>query len=157
MFLARLLLALTLAGVAVTGGARAETLAGPYAAAVEEVVDGDTLRVRVTVWLGQDLVVGVRVRGIDAPERRGACESERRRAAEATAALALLIAGEPVTLTHIEGDKYFGRVVADVRAGDRNVAEELVRTGHARPYDGGARGGWCEIGALEGGATRKRM
>jgi endonuclease YncB( thermonuclease family) len=131
------------------GDAQAETLSGPYPAAVEEVIDGDTLRVRVTVWFGQELVVGVRLRGVDAPERRGACESERRRAAAATAALARLVGGGAVTLTDIEGDKYFGRVVADVRAGRIDVAEALVRSGHARAYDGGARGGWCEIGALD--------
>ncbi len=49
-----------------------QTLAGPYTAIVERVIDGDTLAVRVPVWIGQELTVLVRVRGIDAPERRTA-------------------------------------------------------------------------------------
>ena len=54
-----------------------QTLAGPYTATVERVVDGDTLAVRVPVWIGQELTVLVRVRGIDAPERKSRCATER--------------------------------------------------------------------------------
>src|SRR5688572_14665109 len=81
--------------------AGAATLAGPYVGAVERVVDGDTLAVRVTVWLEQDLRVLVRVRGIDAPELRGRCVSEARRAQDATAALARLVSGGAVVLSDI--------------------------------------------------------
>ena len=55
-----------------------------------------------------------------------------------------------MVLTAIEGDKFYGRVVADVVTpeGD-DVGAALVEGGFARPYDGRARQGWCEIGALE--------
>ena len=53
----------------------AETLTGPVAAIVERVVDGDTLAVRARVWLGQDIHVLVRIRGIDAPELKANCNS----------------------------------------------------------------------------------
>ena len=130
----------------------AEILAGPYAAAVERVVDGDTIAVRVTIWLAQDISVSVRVRGIDAPELRGRCDGERLRAEEATNALRHLLGDGTIVLTAIEGDKYFGRVVADVTnaAGD-DIAAMLVANGFARAYDGGARRSWCEIGARDGG------
>jgi micrococcal nuclease len=127
----------------------ADRLPGPYDAAVERVVDGDTIAVRVTVWLGLELAVSVRVRGIDAPELRGDCESEKARAAQATAALARMIGDEPVTLRSIEGDKYFGRVLSDVAtARGEDVAAALLAAGLARPYDGGERPSWCQIGAL---------
>jgi endonuclease YncB( thermonuclease family) len=96
----------------------AETLSGPFAAAVEEVVDGDTLRARVSIWLGQELRVLVRIRGIDAPEMRGRCDREKERARDATAALRRLVAPGAVVLTQVEGDKYFGRVLADVATPD---------------------------------------
>jgi micrococcal nuclease len=130
--------------------AAAEVLPGPYRASVEKVVDGDTLAVRVTVWLGQDLRVLVRVRGVDAPELRGECAAEKARARNAQAALARLVSGGPVVLTAIEGDKYYGRVIADVTtsAGD-HVGLALISGGFVRPYDGAARSGWCEIGATE--------
>ncbi len=94
--------------------AAGDRLAGPYLAAVERIIDGDTLAVRVTVWLGHDIRVLVRVRGVDAPELRGECESEEAQAAAAVA-LARLVEPGPVSLTNIEGDKYFGRVLADVQ------------------------------------------
>ena len=129
--------------------ARAEPLAGPYPGAVERVVDGDTLDVRVAVWLDLDIRVLVRVRGIDAPELRGRCDLEKARAAKATVALARLVADGAVVLTNIEGDKYFGRVLADVSTSQgRDVATTLLAGGHVRPYDGRSRATWCEIGGL---------
>ena len=139
------------------GASAAEILPGPYPAIVERVVDGDTLGARVAVWLGQELSVLVRVRGVDAPELRGRCASERAEAREASRALEKLVAGHAVVLTRIEGDKYFGRVVADVATPEgEDVGATLVAGGHARPYDGGARTQWCEPGALgraEGGSA----
>ena len=67
-----------------------QTLAGPYTATVERVIDGDTLAVRVPVWIGQELTVLVRVRGIDAPERKSRCATERRLAKRASAYLAAM-------------------------------------------------------------------
>jgi micrococcal nuclease len=128
--------------------AAAETLPGPYAAFVERVVDGDTLGVRVRLWLGQDLAVLVRIRGVDAPEMRGRCEDESEGARAAATALTRLTLGGAVVLTRIEGDKYFGRVVADVAVPDGgDVGAALVAGGYARPYDGRSRGSWCPLGA----------
>jgi micrococcal nuclease len=127
----------------------AQTLPGPYAGAVDRVIDGDTIAVRVTVWLGQELAVLVRVRGMDAPELRGDCASEKARAGDAAAALEQLIGGRPVVLRDIEGDKYFGRVLSNVAtAGGTDVATALIAAGLARPYDGGERLSWCEVGSL---------
>ncbi|HEX2257290.1 MAG TPA: thermonuclease family protein [Afifellaceae bacterium] len=123
----------------------AETLPGPYRAQVERVVDGDTLAVRVAVWLGQELSVSVRIRGIDAPERRARCPRERELAEAAAGHLAALVGGEPVALTQIAGGKFYGRVVADVAsAAGGDLALEQLAAGLARSYDGGRRDGWCE-------------
>lgn len=130
------------------GALAAEVLSGPYPGKVERVVDGDTLAVRVTVWLQQDLSVLVRVRGIDAPEMRGKCAAEKLRARQAAAALGKLVAGGTVVLTKIEGDKYFGRVLADVVTPEgQDIGDALLAGGVARHYDGDARQGWCAIGA----------
>ena len=133
-----------------TASVAAELLAGPYLAAVERVVDGDTLSARVTVWLQHDIRVSVRLRGIDAPELRGRCDGEKFRAEAATKALALLVAERPVVLTSIEGDKYFGRIVADVATSEgEDVAALLISGGFARAHAGGTRASWCEIGTLD--------
>ena len=121
-----------------------QTLAGPYTAHVERVIDGDTLAVRVPVWIGQELRVLVRVRGIDAPERKGRCAAERALAKRASAYLEAIIAGGPVRLSRVSGGKYFGRVLADVTTAEGNdVARQLLRRKLVRPYRGKARAGWC--------------
>ena len=144
MFLERISCAVLAVAAAGSSAHAAEVLPGPYQGAVERVVDGDTLAVRVNVWIGQDLQVLVRLRGIDAPEIRGRCLSERARAQAATARLAKLVAGGTVELRQIEGDKYFGRVLADVSTpADKNVAERLIAAGSVRPYSGDTRQSWC--------------
>jgi micrococcal nuclease len=39
--------------------------------------------------------------------------------------------------------KYF-RILADVYVDGENLTDLLISAGHARPYDGGKREGWCE-------------
>lgn len=121
-----------------------QKLAGPYTATVERVIDGDTLAVRVPVWIGQELMVLVRVRGIDAPERKSRCATERRLATRASAYLAAMVIGGPVRLSRISGGKYFGRVLADVTTAEGDdVARLLLNAELVRPYRGKARAGWC--------------
>ena len=118
----------------------AETIAGPVLATVERVIDGDTLLVHAAVWPGTIVRVAVRVRGIDAPEIRSKCPSERAAAERSREALVSLIGERPVEITAISGGKYFGRVVADVATeGGSPVAETMLAAGHASAYGGGRR------------------
>lgn len=124
------------------------TLATPAAAAewtatLRRVVDGDTLAVTVDVWLDQRLDTLVRLRGIDTPEKRGACEAERAAAVRATMRLTELVTGARLVLRDVGADKYGGRHVARVLVGDVDVANTLIREGHARAYDGGTKTSWC--------------
>ncbi|MGQ7793052.1 thermonuclease family protein [Faunimonas sp. B44] len=148
MFLFRIartvLAALALLKLASGPSLAAETVAGPYRAAVERVVDGDTIAVRVPIWIGQEIRVLVRIRGVDAPERRARCADEKAGAEAAAAALADLVDGADVVLTGITGDKYWGRVIADVTAPDgTDIGHALLERNVARRYEGRARGGWC--------------
>jgi endonuclease YncB( thermonuclease family) len=122
---------------------------GSYRAIVTRIIDGDTVEARIPIWLGQEIITKVRLRGIDAPEIDGACGAERHRAEAARDRLAALIGGEPVTLTHIGPDKYSGRVVARVMTGapDRlaDAGALLVSEGLARRYSGKRRESWCQL------------
>ena len=69
---AAILIWLSVIAVAPAAGAE-DILTGPVPAVVEDVIDGDTLRVRARIWLGQDLAIYVRLAGVDAPEVRGSC------------------------------------------------------------------------------------
>ena len=105
-----------------------------------KVVDGDTVEVRVHVWLGQEVITGLRLLGIDVPEIAGACGPERSQAIAARNRLAALMGDGPVTLGDLRPDKYFGRVVGRVLTGAGDDAGAmLVREGLAWPYSGGTR------------------
>lgn len=126
------------------GGVRPDMLPGPVPARVLRVIDGDTVEVSAAVWVGQSVDVAVRLRGMDAPELRGACEEEQSLAREARSWLDREIGGATIVLTRIEGGKYFGRVVADIATADgRALGPEMLAAGLARPYAGGRRQDWC--------------
>lgn len=114
-----------------------DEISGPVAAEILRVIDGDTLLVEAQ----QKMEVYVRIRGIDTPELRSKCESVRQAGLEAQHALEELAATSPrIQLTRISGDKYFGRIVADVTLSDgRSVADDLLLAGLARTYDGGRK------------------
>ncbi len=120
-------------------------IAGPVAARVVKVRDGDTVEVEAFVWPMQSVHVAVRLRGIDAPEKRGKCEAEKAAAARATARLTELVGSGEVRLTHVSGDKYFGRVLAKLSAEDnQDLGRTLLKEGLVAPYKGGKRRNWCD-------------
>src|SRR6185295_14017483 len=115
------------------------------------VIDGDTLTVKAQIWLGQELTVSARIRGIDAPEIHGKCMREKSMAAAATNRLFAIAGGASVRLTNVEEDKYGGRVIADVTTeAGVEIAPAMLASGLVRPYDGTARGSWCDIAGLGG-------
>ncbi len=123
--------------------AAGETLEGPYEAAVVQVLDGDTIRVRARIWLGTDVELLVRIDGIDTPEIRGKCAHEKALAARARALTESLVAGGAVRLHDVRYGKYAGRVVARVVADGQDIADLLLAAGLAHRYGGGAREPWC--------------
>lgn len=111
---------------------------------VLRTIDGDTFEARVHLGSGVEPTTRVRLRGIDAPERKAACPQELEMAEAATQALRALLGEGGVTIANIGPDKYAGRIVAEVttrRSG--NVSAALLASGHVRSYGGGHRNGWC--------------
>lgn len=125
----------------------AEFLSGPVAARVIKIIDGDTVRVRIKIWLHQTLEVAVRLRGIDTPElKRPKCAHERKLAEQARLRLETLLGNHDVILHNISHDKYAGRVLAviDNRAG-LSVGQVLLTEAHARRYQPGlSKNFWCQ-------------
>ena len=135
-----------LCALAGSGKAAAQSAAfpGPVSAKVVSVYDGDTFRAVAEVWPGHTVAVNIRIRGIDAPEKRGRCAGERDAAHRAREALEKLLSGGAVSVTNIAGAKYYGRVLADVATPDgMQVARRLLDEKLVRPYGGGRRSGWC--------------
>jgi endonuclease YncB( thermonuclease family) len=161
VFAASVLGGLVLGGLPGRLGA-GERLAGPLPAWVVSVIDGDTLEVRVHIWLGQDLNTRVRLAGIDAPELKGKCDREKNLARRARAYLLARLdpadsgvgakagagagagAGE-IRLREVRYGKFAGRVLARVETLDgTDLGQDLIAAGLARPYDGRRRASWCE-------------
>jgi micrococcal nuclease len=122
-----------------------EALAGPVTATVERVVDGDTIEVRAAIWLGQTLIVRVRIDGVDAPELEARCAEERKLALAARDFLVRRLQGTAVKLTHVVYDKYGGRVRADVADAAGDIAHALLEAGWVRAYHGERREPWCGV------------
>lgn len=118
---------------------------GPIPASVERVIDGDTIEVRADVWIGQQVVVRVRLAHVDTPELNARCETERVMAEAARKLVTDLIAGTRIELLNIRGGKYFGRVIADVRTADGfDLSDLVLQSGLGRPYHPrAARAPWC--------------
>ncbi len=136
-----LILALLITVTIVTVAQAREEISGPVAAEILRVVDGDTLLVEAQPWPQQRMEVYVRIRGIDAPELKSKCARIRDAGMDARQALEALTARSPkIQLTHITGDKYFGRIVANIILPDgRSAADDLLLAGLVRTYDGGRK------------------
>jgi len=111
---------------------------------VTSIYDADTFRVNISSWpeiIGKR--VPVRVLGIDAPEIRGKCETEKKMARQAKQfTVAALRKGKEIVLHDIQRGKYF-RILARVSIDGQDLGRQLIQAGLARAYDGGTRQGWC--------------
>jgi endonuclease YncB( thermonuclease family) len=132
------------AGMAAAKGAA--VMPGPIAAEVVDVLDGDTLMVRATIWLDQAVETHVRLEGVDAPELHARCPQEREKAVAARELMRGLVRGGQVRLFDVRNDKYGGRVRAHVlNAAGNDLASALLAAGLARPYHGERRESWCPL------------
>lgn len=111
---------------------------------VTSIYDADTFRVNIKNW--PDIVgrrMSVRVNGVDAPEMRGKCKEEKQLARLAKQfTVKLLRTGKLIELLNIKRGKYF-RLLADVYIDNKSLSEALIKSNHARIYDGGTKSSWC--------------
>ena len=110
------------------------------------VYDGDTFFVDISgvhPLLGDE--IGIRIRGIDTPEIRAKCDSEKKLAyAARRLAEKILLGATRIDLVDVERGKYF-RIVATVMVDGVSLGRELIDASLAVPYDGkGKKHDWCE-------------
>lgn len=113
---------------------------------VTSIYDGDTFRVNINSYpkiIGYRMAI--RVNGIDTPEIRGKCKKEKllaRKAKQFT--VSTLRSAKVIELRNMQRGKYF-RIVADVYADGKSLANELIRNNLAVRYDGGTKTqNWCK-------------
>jgi len=131
-------------------GAYAEPQEGPALAAVERVVDGDTVWLRLNDGPSALRRVKLRLSAIDAPERggRAACALGAARAGEGKARPISLSAGRPGWAS-FAGRGAYGRLVGSLSTTDGDLGGILVAEGLARPWVKAAPPiDWCASGEL---------
>ncbi|MDR1123314.1 MAG: thermonuclease family protein [Elusimicrobiota bacterium] len=107
--------------------------------AVASVYDGDTFKVYLSCSYAVFCkAIPIRVKGIDAPEIKTKNPEQKSAALKAQAFTKNFLNNGKVVLRNCERDKYF-RLLCDVRAEGKNLAEELLKEGLAVPYDGGTK------------------
>lgn len=103
------------------------------------VYDGDTFRVHLACKYGVFCqTIPIRVRGVDCPEIRGGSAETKALAKQAKAFTKDFLKGGKILLRNCGRDKYF-RLLCDVKVNGKNLGQELLKAGHAVPYDGGTK------------------
>ena len=113
-----------------------------YFCKVERVVDGDTVDVNIDLGFNIWHRGRVRLAGIDSPESRTRNKEEKKLGLAAKARLKAILKGQKVSIQCTKEKGKFGRILADIMIGDRNVNKQLMDEGHAREYSGGKKKPW---------------
>ena len=113
---------------------------------VTSIYDGDTFRVNISSY--PDIAgkrVPIRVNGIDTPELRTKCIKEKNLAKKAKQlTVSILRDAKVIELRNMQRGKYF-RIVADVYADAKSLANILIENNLAVRYDGGTKTkDWCK-------------
>jgi micrococcal nuclease len=116
------------------------------ATVVDRVVDGDTFELNNPKPTVEVVIKSHRIIGIDTPEstkRHAKCQKEIELGLKAKKFSQAFLKGEVEILYFGKLDMY-GRHLVSVRKNDRDLAEELVKSGLAVFYDGGTKiKNWC--------------
>ena len=111
---------------------------------VISIYDGDTMRVNIDSF--PDIVgknIRIRIKGIDAPEIKGKCQTEIDLAIMARDYLRNAInQSSQIELRNIERGKYF-RIVGELYVNGENMSNNLIRRKLAYHYNGGKKRSWC--------------
>lgn len=119
-----------------------------YDAQVLNVVDGDTVDVSLDLGFDVHMTHRLRLHGINAPELHSKNPAEKAAGQKAQEALKGLLAKDPahsapvIVETIQDKAEKFGRFLARIKVGTIDVNAEMIRLGHAKPYDGGKRQPW---------------
>ena len=113
-----------------------------------KITDGDTIKLDVSKEspLIKKLGLSVRISGIDTPEKgsKAKCKKENALGQQATKFTTDLVGNKELLLSEVKNDKYGGRIVANVKVGGIDIAQELLKKGLARAYNGKKKKSWCD-------------
>lgn len=113
---------------------------------VTSIYDGDTFRANISTY--PDIIgkrISIRINGIDTPEIKAKCIKEKELAIKAKQlTVTTLRNAKTIELRNMQRGKYF-RIVADVYADNKSLANSLIENNLAVVYDGGTKTKyWCK-------------
>lgn len=106
-----------------------------YKATILNIVDGDTIDVKIDLGFKIYIDMRLRLAGLDTPERN----TESGKAAKLWLETALPINHEVRLSIFKAADKY-GRYLATIHYNGVDINQELIKSGHASEYFGGKKG-----------------
>lgn len=110
-----------------------------YKVQLGKVLDGDTFKVYLACnYKLFCKAVSVRVRGVDTPELKSKDPETKAKAKAAQKFTRDFLTGKKITLKQCTRDKYF-RLLCDVYADDKSLADMLLSENLATPYNGGKK------------------
>ena len=110
-----------------------------YKVKLGKVLDGDTFKVYLACnYKLFCKAVSVRVRGVDTPELKSKDPETKAKAKAAQKFTRDFLTGKKITLKQCTRDKYF-RLLCDVYADNKNLAEALLSKNLAISYNGGKK------------------
>lgn len=110
-----------------------------YKVRLGKVIDGDTFKVYLACSYKLFCKsVSVRVRGIDTAELKSKDETKRAKAQEAKRFTQEFLTGHKIVLKRCTRGKYF-RLLCDVYADNKSLADALLAANLAISYNGGSR------------------
>lgn len=109
-------------------------------AEVTSIYDGDTFKCNIA---GYPTIIGeqisIRVYGVDCPEMKDKRPTVKERARQAKQyTVQRLRGGKKIELVNMQRDKYF-RILAVVMVDGKDLGQELIKEGLAKPYFGGKK------------------
>lgn len=136
LLIAPLILLSTLPSTPTQAGSPGPLIA-TYPAQVVRVIDGDTIKVDILIWIDTTLRVSLRLDGLDTPDKP--CDKEATWFTETWIKDAL-----PVYVQQPHYGKYSGRVIGNLVSPTKgDLGQALLKSGLARKYTGGRREKWC--------------
>ena len=106
---------------------------------LSSVYDGDTFRVHLNCkYRIFCKSMPVRVRGVDCPEIRSDSAKTKALAKQAKVFTKNFLKSGKILLRNCGRDKYF-RLLCEVKVNGQNLSEELIKAGHAIPYNGSTK------------------
>lgn len=110
---------------------------------IMEFYDGDT--VKILFYFGDILIkTNIRLKGIDAPEKKSKNLLEKEKACWITSELNKLYRNRMGLVTFVKHDKYGGRVIANIKIDGVDLSSKIMDQGWAKPYEGKKKEQWTK-------------